>query len=217
VADFDWENRADASAEDIKVLQQALQDLGHPVNVIDGVITPGGATEREYNVFKNALTEAETNNIFTPEHALAALAAIKTDRNAVKAIQSALIEAEADLGSYGADGDAGALTRAAVEAHPEVALNAIAAYIDKTDNKNVEARLISEKPADGDAIDAALTKWMEGGQSDTSMEEFISKYTGDVDSHARNANAQYIALWLQANGHEDNILAGQIMEAVMAE
>jgi peptidoglycan hydrolase-like protein with peptidoglycan-binding domain len=41
VASFDWENKADASEVDIKALQQALQDLGKPVNTIDGVITPG--------------------------------------------------------------------------------------------------------------------------------------------------------------------------------
>jgi len=154
----------------------------------------------------------------TPEHARAALDAIKTDRNAVKAIQSALIEAQADLGSYGADGSAGALTRAAVEAHPEVALNAIAAYIDETDNKNVEARLVSEKPADSDAIDAALAELSEN----SSVEDIIAlanRFTdsSEVGANVRNKNAQYIALKLQSMGLEDAAYAGVIMEKVMAE
>lgn len=49
------------------------------------------------------------------------------------------------------------------------------------------------------------------------MQEIVAQFTGDVDSNTRNANAQYMSLWLQANGHEDNLIAQRMMEAVMAQ
>jgi chromosome segregation ATPase len=62
VAGFDWENKADASELEIKTLQQALQDLGHPVNTIDGVITPGRATEQAYNAAQEEVSAMEYTN-----------------------------------------------------------------------------------------------------------------------------------------------------------
>jgi hypothetical protein len=49
VSAFDWDDRANASRDDIKALQTALKTLEYPVNVIDGIITPGRATEQAYN------------------------------------------------------------------------------------------------------------------------------------------------------------------------
>lgn len=145
-----------------KTAQEALRTLGYYTMAIDGDF--GRGSEAAYNAYLEQVaidnrTPEEVEAIETQEHALAALEAIKTDRNAVKALQQALIDAGEDLGSYGADGSAGQLTRAAVESNPEVALSALADYIDTTDDENVTERLAAEKPADGDAIDAALTEY----------------------------------------------------------
>lgn len=47
---FDWNDKDNASKDDIKALQTALKTLRHPVNTIDGIISPNGATEKAYKV-----------------------------------------------------------------------------------------------------------------------------------------------------------------------
>lgn len=59
VAGFDWENKSDASKDEIKALQTALKALGHSIPTIDGVITPGKSTERAYNATLPMIEEAE--------------------------------------------------------------------------------------------------------------------------------------------------------------
>lgn len=151
----------------------------------------------------------ESNEEYSVEHALAALDAVKTDREAVRAIQAAVGDQT--------DGRTGPTTRAEVEANPKAALDALATYIDTTDDAAVKARLQSEKPAAGAAIDTALSEYMEGNPSEMGMRKIVAEFTGDVDSHTRNENAQYISLWLQAHGRENDFVAQRIMEAVMAE
>lgn len=225
ITDFDMENDRN-DVEKVKALQTALQALnisGYPVNIIDGVITPGKSTEKAYNfVMANMAQEEDTSEtkgdkeeesnideLSVQEHALAALEAIKKDRNAVKAIQEAVW--------VWVDGISWPKTRAAVEANAQKALEAIALYIDTTDNASVAKRLVSEKPNAGTEIDSALSEWINSEPSSTKMQEIVKKFTWDVDSHTRNANAQYIALWLQENTQEWDLRAGQIMEAIMAE
>ncbi len=145
----------------------------------------------------------------TTEHALAALDAVKKDRKAVAAIQKA-------VGST-PDGITWPKTRAAVEGNPQAALTALAQYIDTTDNATVEARLVSEKPADGAAIDAALSELQES-MSDEDLIAIAHKFTArELGSAVRNKNAQYISLKLQSLGLENNEVAQRLMEKVMAE
>jgi peptidoglycan hydrolase-like protein with peptidoglycan-binding domain len=165
----------------------------------------------------------EYNEYFSPKHALAALEGVKSEKGAgaIKAIQQALIDdARANLGSTGADGDPGDLTKAAVEAHPDIALKALAAYIDTTDNASVEARLTTERPAAGNAIDAALDDLFSDDlvDLDAALTQIAVEFTGKgIDANMRNRNAQYIALKLQSLGQENSPMAQSLMEKIMAE
>ncbi len=205
-------------SQEAKDLQTALNTLGYNVGTVDGI-----AGRKTLTQMKSYLADqAEQNQ--TPEEekfsqAQTAIEAMEKEygRKGIKAIQQAYVNAGFDLGSYGADGKPGKLTFAAIEQNPDITLQALATYIDTTDNERVAKRVVSEKPRDGDAIATALKAWMEGEPSNVKMKEIVKQFTGDVDSHTRNANGQYIALWLQDNGYEDDLRAGQIMEAVMAE
>jgi peptidoglycan hydrolase-like protein with peptidoglycan-binding domain len=169
-----------------------------------------------------ATEEHEYNEYYSSEHALAALEWVKNEigRGAIKAIQQALIDAGADLGSTGADGVAGEITTTMVSANPDMALKALAAYIDTTDNASVETRVVSERPSDGDAIDAALDNLFSDDLDDLDavLTQIAKEFTGkDIDANTRNLNAQYIALKLQSLGQENSPMAQSLMEKIMAE
>lgn len=197
-----------SESDDAKEVQSALNTLGFNAWLVDGKIGPKSIAA--YTAYIEEFAEAnKTPEELQKEHALKALDAVKKDPNAVKAIQEAVWA--------GVDGKSGPKTRKAVEANPNTALIALAAYIDTTDDASVSKRMSTEKPSQGDVIESELEAIMNGKMTPQEKKAFAEKFTGDVDSHTRNANAQYVALWLQENGFEDNTQAGIIMEAIMAE
>ncbi len=158
----------------------------------------------------------------TAEEALAALELLEkeTGKGAIKAIQQALIDMGVDIGASGADGDVGPRTRAGIEAHPQVVLDTLATYIDTTDNATNVERVSAERPADADAIDAALAQLdslphIERADYLLSM---ASEFTNpSLGGDIRNKNAQYISLKLQELGLENDPIARRLMEQIMAQ
>lgn len=207
---------ADATVEEARAALTAAESEDESARVA------AANSDRELGEATQAHETAEHNEYYSPEHALAALEGVRRERGrgAIKAIQQALIDAGADLGSSGADGVPGRMTRAAVEANPELTLTTLATYIDETDNASVEARLTAERPADGPAIDEALAAWRSApeGEKERHISIIASQFTGEgVDANRRNLNAQYIALSLQNMGLENDPEAGRLMEQIMAE